>query len=108
MRKIVLGVLIALSGILVAPSVRAQILITDNAKEKVEDEFYVIDVNDIPQILRDAISTSFEGYMVKSVEVSNNSTYVKYKVVMVSRNGKLSKVYFDDRGNVIKEHAYFQ
>ena len=46
--------------------------------------------------------------MVKSVEVSNNSTFVKYKVVLLSRNGKIYKVYFDDRGHVVKEHAYFE
>lgn len=74
----------------------------------VQDKFYPIDVADMPQVLRNAINTSYEGCLVKSVEVSNNSTFVKYKVVLVTRNGKIYKVYFDDRGHVVKEHAYFE
>ena len=93
MKKIVYGVIVALCGLFIAPDVEAQA---------------AIEVTDMPQVLRDAVNTSYEGCMVKSVEVSNNSTFVKYKVVLLSRNGKIYKVYFDDRGHVVKEHAYFE
>lgn len=109
MKKIVFGVIVALCGLFISPTVGAQTGIAGSAKEVVEqDKFYAIDVTDMPQVLRDAVNTSYEGCMVKSVEVSNNSTFVKYKVVLVSRNGKIYKVYFDDRGHAVKEHAYFE
>ena len=103
MKKIVYGVIVALCGLFIAPDVEAQAGMAGSAKETVaQDKFYPI------QVLRDAVNTSYEGCMVKSVEVSNNSTFVKYKVVLLSRNGKIYKVYFDDRGHVVKEHAYFE
>ena len=96
MKKIVYGAIVALCGLFIAPDVEAQAGMACSAKETEA------------QVLRDAVNTSYEGCMVKSVEVSNNSTFVKYKVVLLSRNGKIYKVYFDDRGHVVKEHAYFE
>ena len=87
MKKIVYGVIVALCGLFIAPDVEAQAGMAGSAKETVaQDKFYPIEVT----------------------EVSNNSTFVKYKVVLLSRNGKIYKVYFDDRGHVVKEHAYFE
>lgn len=104
MKKIVYGAIVALCGLFIAPDVEAQAGMAGSAKETVaQDKFYPIEVTD-----SDAVNTSYEGCMVKSVEVSNNSTFVKYKVVLLSRNGKIYKVYFDDRGHVVKEHAYFE
>lgn len=109
MKKIVYGVMVVLCGLFMSPDLQAQEGNLGGAKETVvQDNFYSIDVTDMPQVLREAINVSYEGCMVKSVEVSNNSTFVKYKAVLVSRNGKMIKVYFDDRGNVVKEHAYFE
>ena len=109
MKKIVYGVIVALCGLFIAPDVEAQAGMAGSAKETVaQDKFYPIEVTDMAQVLRDAVNTSYEGCMVKSVEVSNNSTFVKYKVVLLSRKGKIYKVYFDDRGHVVKEHAYFE
>lgn len=108
MRKIMLKTMIVLGFFSVASNATAQVMMIDNVKEEVVDKFYPIDVSEIPQVLLDAINTNYEGFLVKSVDVSNNNTIVKYKVVVVSRNGKMSKVYFDDRGNILKEHAYFQ
>lgn len=109
MKKIVLGVIVALCGLFVSPDAGAQEEMSGSAKSVVaQDKFYPIEVADMPQVLRDAVNVSYEGYLVKSVEVSNNSTFVKYKVVLLSKNGKIYKVYFDDRGHVVKEHAYFE
>ena len=109
MKKIVYGAIVALCGLFIAPDVEAQAGMAGNAKgTEAYDNFYLIEVIDIAQVLRVAVNTSYEGCMVKSVEVSNNSTFVKYKVVLLSRNGKIYKVYFDDRGHVVKEHAYFE
>lgn len=109
MKKIVLGIMVVLGGLLVSLDMQARKDMNACVQEAVErDSFYPIDVTDMPQVLRDAVNTSYEGCMVKSVEVSNNSTFVKYKVVLASRNGKIYKVYFDDRGHVVKEHAYFE
>lgn len=109
MKKIVYRAIVALCGLFIAPDVEAQAGMAGSAKETVaQDKFYPIEVTDMPQVLRDAVNTSYDGCMVKSVEVSNNSTFVKYKVVLLSRNGKIYKVYFDDRGHVVKEHAYFE
>ncbi len=109
MKKIVLGIVVALCGLFVSPDAGAQAVTDANAEGTVTvDKFYPIEITDMPQILRDAINDSYEGCLVKSVETSNNSTFVKYKVVLVARNGKMYKVYFDDRGHVVKEHAYFE
>ena len=86
MKKIVYGAIVALCGLFIAPDVEAQAGMAGSAKETVaQDKFYPIEVTDMPQVLRDA-----------------------YKVVLLSRNGKIYKVYFDDRGHVVKEHAYFE
>ena len=89
MKKIVYGVIVALCGLFIAPDVEAQAGMVGSAKETVaQDKFYPIEVTDMPQVLRDAVNTSYE--------------------VLLSRNGKIYKVYFDDRGHVVKEHAYFE
>lgn len=86
MKKIVYGVIVALCGLLIVPNVEARAGMAGSVEEMVaQDKFYPIDVTDMPQVLRDAVNTSYEGCMVKSVEVSNNSTFVKYKVVLVTR-----------------------
>ena len=90
MKKIVYGAIVALCGLFIAPDVEAQAGMAGSAKETVaQDKFYPIEVTDMPQVLRDAVNTSYE-------------------VVLLSRNGKIYKVYFDDRGHVVKEHAYFE
>ena len=109
MKKIVYGVIVALGGLLVSPQVSAQAGVSGSAEVTVaRDNFYPIEATDMPQILRDAVNAAYAGCRVKSVEVSNNSTFVKYKVVLADRNGKIYKAYFDDRGHVVKEHAYFE
>ena len=82
----------------------------DNNKTQVEkqDKFYEIDVTNIPQILQEGVNNVHQDCLIKSVYVSNNSTYVKYKVILVTREGKEMKVYFDDKGAVVKEHSYFK
>lgn len=82
----------------------------DNSKTEVknQDKFYEIDITAIPQILQEGVNNVYQDCRIKSVYVSNNSTYVKYKVILETREGKGKKVYFDDKGVVIKEHSYFQ
>ena len=72
------------------------------------DNFYGIDPEEMPQMLREAMSHLYAGGLIKSVEVSNNSTYVKYKVVLVRQDGKMVKVYLDDKCHVVKTYAYFE
>lgn len=109
MKKIVLGVMVALCAFTMSQDIQALTKCADRTEDVVrQDNFYPVEVADMPQILRDAINNTYTGSMVKSVEVSNNSTFVKYKVVLVSSAGKELKVYFDDRGRVLKEHAYFE
>ena len=72
-----------------------------------QDDFYEIDEKDMPSILQEALNKTYEGCLLKSVGVSNNSTYVKYKVILTTREQQTLKVYFDDKGQVVKEHPYF-
>lgn len=108
MKKIVLMAAIAMCTAF-ASQVEAQNA-PANAQTKVEkqDKFYEIDITTIPQILQEGVSKSYQDCQIKSVYVSNNSTYVKYKVVLETREGKNMKVYFDDKGVVVKEHSYFR
>lgn len=109
MKKIVFKVIVVLCAFTMFPYIQAQDKRGDSREEVVkQDNFYPIEPTDMPSILRDAINNTYTGSMVKSAEVSNNSTFVKYKVVLVSSVGKELKVYFDDRGRVVKEHLYFE
>lgn len=109
MKKIVYGAIVALCGLFIAPDVEAQAGMAGSAKETVaQDKFYPIEVTDMPQVLRDAVNTSYEGCMVKSVEVSNNSTFVKYKVVLLSRKVRYIRFISMTEVMFVKEHAYFE
>ena len=83
MKKIVLMAVIAMCAVFTSQSQAQNILSNDKTQVEKQDKFYEIDV-------------------------SNNSTYVKYKVILVTREGKEMKVYFDDKGAVVKEHSYFK
>lgn len=76
-------------------------------KSAKDTPFYEVDEKEAPRMLLDAINNHYDGCLIKALYVSNNSTYVKYKVVLITRDGKAWKVYLDDRGAVVKEHSYF-
>lgn len=73
-----------------------------------QDKFYLINEKDISKVLLDAINRSYTDCLIKSIYVSNNSTYTKYKVILTTREQKMLKIYFDDKGNVIKEVSYYK
>lgn len=107
MKKIVLMAAIAMCAAFTS-QIQAQTTPgNDNGLVKEEDKFYEIDITNIPQLLQDGINKSYQDCLVENVYVSNNSTYVKYKVILKTREQKELKVYFDDKGAVIKEHRYF-
>ena len=105
MKKIVLMAVIAMCAAFTSQSQAQNILSNDKTQVEKQDKFYEIDVTNIPQILQEGVNNVC---LIKSVYVSNNSTYVKYKVILVTREGKEMKVYFDDKGAVVKEHSYFK
>lgn len=108
MKKIVLMAMIAMSAAFMS-QIQARNT-QDNVVMQTEkvDKFYEIDITEIPQILLEGVNKVYQDCLIKSVYVSNNSTYVKYKVVLITREQKELKVYFDDKGNVVKEHGYFE
>lgn len=109
MKKIVYQVIVVLCGLFASLEAGAQTAGSAQARESVaRDQFYPVEVADMPRLLREAVNQSYTGWLVKSVEVSNNSTFVKYKVVLADKNGKMYKVYFDDRGHVLEEHPHFE
>lgn len=108
MKKIVLMAMIAMSAAFMS-QIQARNT-PDNVVMQTDkvDKFYEIDITGIPQILLEGVNKVYQDCLIKSVYVSNNSTYVKYKVVLLTREQKELKVYFDDKGNVVKEHGYFE
>lgn len=108
MKKIVLMAMIATSAAFMSQTQARNT--SDNVVMQAEkaDKFYEIDITEIPQILQEGVNKVYQDCLIKSVYVSNNSTYVKYKVVLLTREQKELKVYFDDKGNVVKEHGYFE
>ncbi|MFR2616723.1 hypothetical protein [Parabacteroides goldsteinii] len=108
MKKIVLMAVIAMCAVFTSQSQAQNILSNDKTQVEKQDKFYEIDVTNIPQILQEGVNNVHQDSLIKSVYVSNNSTYVKYKVILVTREGKEMKVYFDDKGAVVKEHSYFK
>ncbi len=108
MKKIVLMAVIAMYAVCTSQIQAQNTVDNDKTEVKNQDKFYEIDTAEIPQILQEGISKAYPDCRINSVYVSNNSTYVKYKVVLETREGKDIKVYFDDKGIVVKEHSYFQ
>lgn len=80
-----------------------------NKTVKIEKQrnFYPVDEKEAPPVLVEALNRRYNGCVLQRVYVSNNTTFVKYKVVLLTPDRKVVKVYLDDRGNVIKEHPYF-
>ena len=108
MKKIVLMAVIAMYAVCTSQIQAQNTVDHDKTEVKNQDKFYEIDITAIPQILQEGVNNVYQDCRIKSVYVSNNSTYVKYKVILETREGKGKKVYFDDKGVVIKEHSYFQ
>lgn len=107
MKKIVLMAAIAMCAAFTSQIQAQATPPNDNELVKEEDKFYEIDITNIPQLLQDGINKNYQDCLIENVYVSNNSTYVKYKVILKTREQKEMKVYFDDKGAVIKEHRYF-
>lgn len=108
MKKIILMAAIAMYAVCTSQIQAQNTVDNDKTEVKNQDKFYEIDITAIPQILQEGVNNVYQDCRIKSVYVSNNSTYVKYKVILETREGKGKKVYFDDKGVVIKEHSYFQ
>lgn len=108
MKKIVLMVIVLMGITFMSQHTQAQEnkSVSEVGTNK-QDDFYEIEQKDIPSILQDALSKSYEGCLLKSVFVSNNSTYIKYKVILTTREQQTLKVYLDDKGQVVKENPYF-
>lgn len=106
MKKIVFLV-IAVFATMATSTVKAQ-QVTD--KEKQEEirgsKYYQIELGDLPQNVKDAISTSYPNCRIDEVYVSNIA-YAKYKVVLLTQDRKKQMVYFDDKGVVLNEHKTF-
>ena len=107
MKKIILMAMIAISAVCTS-QIQAQSTSGNDTQTKSTDKFYEIDITEIPQILQEGVNKTYQDCLIKSIYVSNNSTFVKYKVVLMTREQKETKVYFDDKGNVVKEHGYFE
>lgn len=108
MKKIVLMVIVLMGVAFMSQHVQAQEKQEiDGVENKQQDDFYEIEEKDMPVILQEALNKAYEGCLLKSVFVSNNSTFAKYKVILITREQKTLKVYLDDKGEVIKEHSYF-
>ena len=107
MKKIILMAMIAISAACTS-EIQTQNTPGNDAQTENTDKFYEIDIAEIPQILQEGVNKAYQDCLIKSVYVSNNSTFVKYKVVLMTREQKGLKVYFDDKGNVVKEHGYFE
>lgn len=108
MKKIVLMVIVLMGVTFMSQEVQAQENKSVSKSEtEQQDDFYEIEQKDISSVLQDALNKAYEGCLLKSVFVSNNSTYVKYKVILTTREQQTLKVYLDDKGQVVKEHPYF-
>lgn len=110
MKKIIFMAMIAICTAAFTSQIQAQNTPSNENSSQTEktDKFYEIDITEIPQILLEGVNKVYQDCLIKSIYVSNNSTFVKYKVVLTTREQKEMKVYFDDKGNVVKEHGYFE
>lgn len=77
MKKIVLMAVIAMCAAFTSQSQAQNILSNDKTQVEKQDKFYEIDVTNIPQILQEGVNNVYQDCLIKSVYVSNNSTYVK-------------------------------
>jgi hypothetical protein len=58
----------------------------------------------LPGSVRSAVKNNFSGYRIDDVKKITTGSTVQYSVELKSIKEEL-KVYFDDKGNILKQHA---
>ena len=93
MKKIILMTAIAMCTAFTS-QLQAQNAPDNKTQVEKQDKFYEIDVTNIPQILQEGVNNVYQDCLIKSVYVSNNSTYVKYKVILSDTRRKRNESLF--------------
>ena len=72
----------------------------------VADEYTQIELNDIPQIIKDAVAKNYAGSAIKEAYVKTCEEGIKhYKLVLVNAEQTENTVCFNEKGDEIKKVA---
>lgn len=101
MKKIfVAAALLAAFGLTAAPVSTAT---TANAQISVttEDAFKAIELDALPQAIKDAVAGKYEGMTVKAAAVKEEEGVKTYKLTLADAEGKAIEVLFNENGEVL-------
>lgn len=101
MKKLLIFAIVA-SGLIFSNQTFAQeraLTAAETTKEKVQEEFTRIEVNQLPQEVREAVSRDFKEARIAEAAISKDRIY---KLVLVS-DSERKTVYADARGNWVNK-----
>lgn len=102
MKKIILAVALV-CGVAFTEAVASEVCAMTAQVEAVESvEFQSIDVNALPQPVKDAIAASGEGKTAKEAYVSEKEGVKVYKVVIADAEGNTVEVLYGETGEVMQ------
>lgn len=67
----------------------------------VEDPFNEIKVEELPQVIQDAVAKQYEGKTVKAAYLKEADGVKTYKVTLADSEGNTTDVLLDEKGEVI-------
>ena len=97
MKKIVLMVAVVACVAFASQGVQAS-TVQVSVENVMQDDF----VKELPQVVQDAITKSYEGSTVKEAYVAGADGAKKYKVVLVDKDQKEQTVVLNEKGEVIE------
>lgn len=66
-----------------------------------EDQFKAIEVEQLPQAIKDAVTKNYEGKTIKSAAVKDAEGTKTYKVTLLDAEEKTEDILFNEKGEVI-------
>ncbi|MCD8269286.1 MAG: hypothetical protein LUD46_13100 [Parabacteroides sp.] len=100
MKKIVL--MVAVVACVAFASQNAQALTVNTSVENVaQDEYTKVELEDVPQAVKDAVAKDYEGSSIKEAFVAGADAAKKYKVVIVTEDQMEQTLLYNEKGEAI-------
>lgn len=66
-----------------------------------DDQFKAVELDQLPQEIKDAVAKNYEGQTIKSASVKEENGAKTFKVTISDNEGKTTDVLFNEKGEVI-------
>lgn len=66
-----------------------------------DDQFEAIEVDSLPQAVKDAVAKNYEGQTIKAAYVKDAEGVKTYKVTLANAENKTSDILFNEKGEVL-------